>query len=251
VGDRLDRSETNGGVGAGQQTGEAGAARAGLLETAYYQTIEEFFVARRGDPLMLSNADWVLIRKWRTAGIPLRVALRGIADALDSHAHSWGRDRKVGSLAYCAREVEAAHERWQRALGFGAEGEIDVGAVLLGFAGDLARAHGLGRTAARLAAGLGHALRRRASEANLRDLESWLGREEAKLIEALRGEDSREAITAVEAEVERSLAPYRQRMPARVLAQVRSDAVARRVLERHGIPRLSLFQVEPREGPSR
>ena len=81
-------------------------------EASYYQTIEEFFVSKRGDPLFLSNADWLLIKRWRGAGVPLRIVLRGIADALDSHAHSWGRDRKVGSLAYCAAEVDAASERW-------------------------------------------------------------------------------------------------------------------------------------------
>jgi hypothetical protein len=85
-------------------------------EAAYYQSVEEFFVSRRGDPLFLSNADWLLIRKWRQAGTPLRIVLRGIADALDAHAHSFSRDRKVGSLAYCAAEVEVARERWQRAL---------------------------------------------------------------------------------------------------------------------------------------
>jgi hypothetical protein len=107
--------------------------------------VEEYFVARRGDPLFLSNADWNLIRKWRRAGIPLRVVLRGIRDALDAHAHGWSRDRKVGSLAYCAREVEAARERWERALVPGREGGQDVSAALLGFAADLERARGLGR----------------------------------------------------------------------------------------------------------
>ena len=93
-------------------------ADAALEEAAYYQSIEEFFVSRRGDPLFLSNADWLLIRKWRRAGVPLRIVMRGIGDALDGHAHSWGRKRKVGSLAYCAAEVDAARERWQRALSF-------------------------------------------------------------------------------------------------------------------------------------
>ena len=79
-----------------------------LEEAAYYQSIEEFFVSRRGDPLFLSNADWLLIRKWRRAGLPLRIVMRGITDALDGHAHSWGRKRKVGSLAYCAAEVDAS-----------------------------------------------------------------------------------------------------------------------------------------------
>ena len=90
-------------------------------EAAYYQAVEEYFVSRRGDPLFLSNADWTLVRKWKTAGLPLRVVLRGIRDALDAHAHGWSRDRKVGSLSYCAREVDAARERWERALAIGHE----------------------------------------------------------------------------------------------------------------------------------
>src|SRR5688572_9440609 len=93
------------------------------LEAHYYQSIEQFFVSRRGDPLMISNADWFTASKWRRAGIPLRIVLRGIGDALDGHAHSWGRHRKVESLAYCDGEVQAAYERWQRALQLGAEEE--------------------------------------------------------------------------------------------------------------------------------
>ena len=88
-------------------------------EAAYYQAVEEYFVSRRGEPLMLSNADWHLVRKWRIAGLPLRVVLRGIRDALDAHAHGWSRDRKVRSLSYCTQEVEAARERWERALSLG------------------------------------------------------------------------------------------------------------------------------------
>lgn len=92
----------------GDASRAAPAAPAPDPEAAYYQDVEEFFVSRRGDPLFLSNPDWLLVRKWRIAGLPLRVVLRGIADALDSHAHSWSRERKVGSLAYCAAEVDAA-----------------------------------------------------------------------------------------------------------------------------------------------
>ncbi len=216
-------------------------------EAAYYQVIEEFFVSRRGDPLLLSNADWLLIRRWRRAGIPLRVVLRGIEDALDSHAHSWSRDRKVGSLAYCAREVEAAHERWRRAVAFGAEGEIDLGAALRGFAEDLTRARGLGAEGERVARELAGELAERAEQGSLEDLETWLGEKEARLLDVLRREAAPPSIATLEAEVDRSLAPYRERMPARILAQVRSDSVARRILEAHGIPRLSLLQLEPRK----
>src|SRR4029079_16099606 len=109
-------------------------ADAALQEAASYPLIQEVFVSRRGDPLFLSNADWLLIRKWRRAGLPLRIVMRGIADALDGHAHSWGRKRKVGSLAYCAAEADAARERWQRALSFDDETETSVTAALAGFA---------------------------------------------------------------------------------------------------------------------
>ena len=47
----------------------------------------------------------------------------------------------------------------------------------------------------------------------------------------------------VKAEIERDLAPYRGRMPERVLDQIKGEAWARRLLGRHGIPRLSLFHL--------
>jgi hypothetical protein len=43
--------------------------------------------------------------------------------------------------------------------------------------------------------------------------------------------------------VARDLAPYGGRMPPRVLEQVRTESVARRVLDAHGLPRLSLFHL--------
>jgi hypothetical protein len=214
-------------------------------EAAYYQSVEEFFVARRGDPLFLSNADWLLVRRWRVAGLPLRVVLRGIADALDSHAHSWSRERKVGSLSYCASEVEAAAQRWQRALAMGTEEGVDAPSNLRRFAEALEGAGRLpgraGATAVRLAADL----QRRAARGDdaVAGLEPWLKEREDEMLTALHEHIGTEALAAIAAGVERDLAPYVARMPARVVAQVRADALARRVLEAHGLPRLSLFHL--------
>jgi hypothetical protein len=213
-------------------------------EAAYYQAVEEFFVSRRGDPLFLSNADWLLIRRWRQAGTPLRIVLRGIADALDSHAHSWSRARRVGSLAYCAAEVDAARERWERALSLGSEAGVNASAALVGFAEALDAARLMGPGSARLAAALAGELRARSDRpGSPRELEDWLGKREAALLEALRGETPGRALSDLEAGVDSDLAPYRERMPARVLGQVRADAVARRLLDAHGLPRLSLFHL--------
>lgn len=212
-------------------------------EAAYYQAIEEFFVSRRGDPLFLSNADWLLIREWRVAGLPLRVVLRGIADALDAHAHSWGRDRKVGSLRYCAAEVEVARERWERALA-GAEAEGDVEPTLDRLEIVLATAHELGVEGGAAVERLRNELkeRRQTAFASPREWEAWLAASERALLEALEREDGPETVALLEAEIDAELAPYRQRMPERVARQIRQDAVSRRLLEAHGLMRFTLFQ---------
>ena len=214
---------------------------AAATETAYYQTVEDFFVSRRGDPLFLSNADWTLVHHWRTAGIPLRVVLRGIGDALDGHAHSWGRNHRVGSLRYCAAQVETARERWVRALALGAEEGVRVSDAMEGMALALEGGRGLGPEGLTLARRLAQDIRGRATGgARLGQIEPWLEQSEAALLAVLRQEAGPGVVGPLEAEVEATLRPYRDRMPARVLAQVREEGLARRLLARHGLPRLSL-----------
>jgi hypothetical protein len=217
-------------------------------EAAYYQTIEEFFVSRRGDPLFLSNADWNLIRRWREAGLPLRVVLRGIQDALDGHAHSFRRDQRVGSLAYCAREVEAARERWSHALALGgASTGLDVPASLEGFARDLLAARSLGPQASRAATAAAGEIRDGVRQGRLEDVEGWLATQEAAVVAAIRADEGPESLEKMEGEITAALAPYRERMPARVLERLRQDSRVRRLLEKHGLPRLSLFHLDSRE----
>ncbi len=213
-------------------------------EAAYYQAVEEYFVSRRGDPLFLSNADWSLVRRWRLAGIPLRVVLRGVRDALDAHAHGWSRDRKVGSLAYCAREVETARDRWRRALALDDEGPARLGAALAGFATALDRAVGLGPQSRALADGIARELRAWEGASGLEQLTAWLSAREAGLLAALAAEEAPERRAAREAAVAESLRAWRARMPPRVLELIEREANARRLLESHGLPRLSLFHLE-------
>jgi hypothetical protein len=212
-------------------------------EAAYYQAVEEYFVSRRGDPLFLSNADWNLVRRWRVAGVPLRVVLRGVRDALDAHELGWSRERKVGSLSYCAREVDAARERWERAVALGGEESMDAAAALEGFARDLERARDLGPRGRAAAAAAVRELRAPGAGGSLADITARLSRLEERLLAAIRMEAGPERVAVVEAEVDAGLAPWRSRMPARVMEQLRSESVARRLLEAHGLPRLSLFHL--------
>jgi len=212
-------------------------------EAAYYQAVEEYFVSRRGDPLFLSNADWNLVRRWRLAGLPLRVVLRGIRDALDAHAHGWARDRKVGSLSYCEHEVDAARERWERALALGGGEGAGAPSALAAFAEMLENAS-LPAAARPVADAIARELRASAGEDGLGTLTAWLAEREQRLLKALAASESAERRAALEAEVDAGLAPWRQRMPARVVGQLRLESLARRRLESYGLPRLSLFHLE-------
>ena len=177
-------------------------------EAAYYQAVEEYFVSRRGDPLFLSNADWNLVRKWRLAGLPLRVVLRGIRDALDAHAHGWSRDRKVGSLSYCAREVDAARERWERALALGREEGTDAASALRGFAADLDRATGLGPRGRALADEIARELRERASGGPLEEVTAWLAGRGVVLAALTPGGSYLAALPAAVGSVAGAVAPF-------------------------------------------
>lgn len=213
-------------------------------EAEYYQTVEEYFVSRRGDPLFLSNAEWNLVRKWRLAGLPLRVVLRGIRDALDAHAHGWDRARKVRSLAYCTGEVERAAERWQRALAIGHEPGMDAAGALRGFAKDLRRARELGPRGREVALGIARELEERAEERSLDEVTAWLAEREARLVATLAAEAGADRVAELEAEIEAGLARWRERMPPRVIESLRRESRARRLLEAHALPRLSLFHLE-------
>jgi hypothetical protein len=213
-------------------------------EAEYYQTIEHEFVSQRGGPLIVSNADWLLMRRWRRAGIPLRVVLRGIRDALEAHARSFDRRRPVGSLRYCAHEVEAARERWHEALAHGEEGGTSLAAHLEGLARALDACVGLPPAAREALAQVVGELRSRALlRGAAAETEAWLAATETALLRQLTSAVPREVLGEIEAELEADLAPYRDRMPERVVGQIRAEGLARRLFAALRLPRLTLFHV--------
>jgi hypothetical protein len=78
----------------------------------YFTEIEDAFIRRRGKHLLLSPMDWALIESWKTMGVPLHVALRGVEQSFDSY-ESKPRKRSVKSLLYCQEEVEAQFAEWR------------------------------------------------------------------------------------------------------------------------------------------
>lgn len=223
----------------------------------YFTEIEEHFQRRRGTILLLSTLDWALIETWKDAGIPLEAALRGIDAAFERWERRPSKTRKVNSLAYCAQEVLAAAEEMKEAevgtaraekpdAGFAPE-EIAVYLERNASVIDAARA-ALPEISRPLAAETAQSLRGLSGEikprAGLEDLERRLTVLEDKLFASLLAATPDEQLLAVRAEADRELAPYRRNMAAPQIEQLQKQYVHKRLLERFGLPRLSLFYMQ-------
>ena len=64
---------------------------------------------------------------------------------------------------------------------------------------------------------------------------------EEKLLAALLAGATDDEIVNLRGEADRELAPYRRKMPAAQIEQLQKQYVHKRLLERSGLPRLSLF----------
>ncbi len=215
----------------------------------YFTEIEEHFQRRRGGALLLSTLDWALIETWKDAGLPLEAVLRGIDATFDRYDAKPSKTRKINSLAYCSQEVLAAAEDMKEAVVGSARTEkpsgfeaADIAAFLNANAAKLEAVKELGpatgeaaRTLRELAEGV------TASKPLLEDVERRLTVMEEKLFAVLLANTPDQELVAVRAEADREIAPYRRNMIAAQLEQLHKQFVHKRLLEKHKVPRLSLF----------
>ncbi len=228
---------------------------------SYFTEIEEHFQRRRSGILLLSTLDWALIETWKDAGIPLAAVLRGIDAAFERYEKRPSK-RKVNSLAYCAQAVLAAAEEMKEAAVGGTRAggaaekpagfqAAEIAAYLRRNAQQLDAAklpeeQGIsGRVIARETVAtlrdLAADLDSRKDLPRLEDLERRLTVLEEKLFAVLLAATGDEEIVAVRAEADRAMAPYRRKMPASQIDQLQKQYVHKRLLEKYGLPRLSLF----------
>jgi hypothetical protein len=230
----------------------------------YFSEIEEHFQRRRGSILICSPLDWALMEVWKEAGIPLEAALRGIDAAFDKYDRRAKKSRKVNSLAYCQQEVLAAVEDLQEAaLG----STRDPGATSIANeelaryfernAQQMEKARHTAEAVRLLVAGQAATLRELAGElvrsphspkeggcgppADLEGLERRMTVMEEKLFAALWSHASDEELMEARAQAERELAPYRGKMSGAQIEQLLRQYGNKQLLERCGLPRLSLF----------
>lgn len=238
----------------------------------YFTEIEDAFIRRRGKHLLVSSIDWALIETWKTQGVPLHIALRGVEKAFDSW-ESKPRKRSVKSLLYCQEEVEAQYAEWlesQVGAGTNQNSETDAGEYgesvdeELPFPRQTILDHlRRGRSALLTtlqqrqqvsadhlvealtrAANLLEELEREfthASRADAQKLEVSLTGLERMLTEAIRVVIATEQLNAATSEVKEQLRPYRSHMDKAAYKQTLDNLLQKRLREHFGVPRLSLF----------
>ncbi len=220
----------------------------------YFTEIEEHFQRRRGTILLLGTLDWALIETWKDAGIPLEAALRGIDAAFERWERRPSKTRKVNSLAYCAQEVLAAAEEMKEAeVGTSRPEKTDAGFAPEQVGGFLRKnAEAIRLCLAKLppatqavACATTETLGELAvATTSLEDLERRLTVMEEKLFASLLAATPDDQLVAVRAEADRDLSPYRRNMSAAQIEQLQKQYVHKRLLERYGLPRLSLFYMQ-------
>ncbi len=211
----------------------------------YFTEIEEHFQRARATGLfLLSPLDWALIESWKNEGVPLEAVLRGIDAAFEKWRGRKSKIQMVNSLAFCAQAVLTEAQNMARGtVGRAARPSAPP------FAVEELRAYFEGNAAAARSAGFGEtaeALEALAAEiethaADLEELERRLTVLEESAIAAARARQSAEEALEARRELDRQLRPYRGKMAAPQLAMLEKQYLERSLLERVGLPRLSLF----------
>jgi hypothetical protein len=210
----------------------------------YFTETEEHFQRARGTSLFLfSPLDWALIEAWKNAGVPIEAVMRGIDAAFEKWRARKVKTRMVNSLAFCAQAVLT--EAQAMAGGTTARPKRESAPP---FSLDDLRAY-LEFNAAALPpefAEIAASLRKLAGEAeahftDLEGLEQRLTVLEEKALALARARLSEEEMLEARRELDRQLRPYRGKMTADQLAMLEKQYLERNVLEKAGLPRLSLF----------
>jgi len=209
----------------------------------YFTEIEEHFQRARATSLfLLSPLDWALIESWKNAGVPLEAVLRGIDAAFEKWRTRKVKTQMVNSLAFCAQAVMTEAQIMSGAAPPARE------ATPPPFALDDLRAY-LAANAAAIPpdyADIAESLRTLAAEAeshyaDLETLEQRLTVLEEKMIASARARQTEQQLLDARQELDRQLRPYRGKMSGPQLAMLEKQYLERNLLEKAGLPRLSLF----------
>ena len=214
----------------------------------YFTEVEDHFRIVRGTSLFtMSTLDWTLVESWKNAGVPLEAVLRGIEGAFDKARARKRRIEDINSVAYCAQAIHREAENMAKG------GPVRHAQASAPFELDELRAF-LQKNAADVAArpqflAVAESLQELADEAeahyaDLEQLEQRLTALEEKLSAIVRSNIPDEELFALRRELEGAMRPYRGKMTAEQIAMLERQYLDRRIQEKAGLPRLSLFYLK-------
>ncbi len=79
---------------------------------SFFEEVQAFFLACRGDGVALADADARLISKWEATGVPAEIICQGIRASLVRHVFDGRCLSRPRSLRSCRREVEKEIQRF-------------------------------------------------------------------------------------------------------------------------------------------
>jgi hypothetical protein len=83
-------------------------------EVEYFQTVEDYFLQKRGNPMLLSPKEWSLIHEWHDALIPHEVVLRAIDRGFEKKKVA--EEKAPTTLTYFKRIVKSEYKHYQKSL---------------------------------------------------------------------------------------------------------------------------------------
>jgi hypothetical protein len=229
----------------------------------YFTEIEEHWQQCRGTVTLLSPLDWALIESFQDSGIPLEVVLRGMEAAFAKQAKRQSKVQKVNSLSYCAQAILSEFERFQEsAVGKHEAGELaskqdqserenlvqmmERTACQLVHVSERIRREGLSLTNGFFES-IAETLQSLKQEViasthlDFEQLEMRLSTLEDKILATLFAALDDEVLLDLRTEVNQELNRHRRGLKAEHLAMLEKKMMSKKLLERFGVPRLSLF----------
>ncbi len=86
-----------------------------MESSSYWEQIEQYFVAKRGNALILSPKDWPLVSSWEERGVPVEAVFDGIDHAYQRYQDKCasGQRQTTWTLTACQHDVERAWNAWR------------------------------------------------------------------------------------------------------------------------------------------
>lgn len=226
-----------------------------IQEEEYFRVIEEHFLQKRGNPMLLSPKEWTLIRDWYEAEIPEDVVLRAINRAFEKRGEE---EKDITSLVYCKRLVKSEHKKFLKSL----EGKTEDSKI-----GDTLEAKNVQDFLARLQDALSRSIvqAQEAGNSAIADLlESKRQKLQQEIIHVFQANDLQrveQQLTRLEEEIEqvllqmiseeqlklfkedamRELKIFEEKLDLAVYQEMVRRALIKSVRKLYSIPRLSLF----------